>query len=342
MSSRTDEITKLFTDQPAGGLGVSVGVHEMPFRDTDGVMKIWRDGDIVPYQSVSSKASLPVTQSNAGPSQADIDQAEDERDVASTSVPSGTRLSVSQHVEAIMTESGVVTADRHATVRLRNVLMSRLRGIRDHIELKEILTQPRATGGIGLDGAVLERVLQAVNRHDEELHQRLRSAVSMEQPERNRVPMHTPIAIEKPSRPEPKLLSATGVRVSGTVDTARPVMTDIKFRPKLTGPVEELAALSIVDFRRLAPQPQDAIQRIFEKIQLLEEESFDKKIAGIHAWRRSEMHRIYIAIGRESMDRQLPIAAVIGDRQMQRQPYVTAEEFDAITELNSRLRKYHY
>lgn len=338
MSSRADEITKLFSAQPGDAPGAPVGVHEMPFRDTDGVMKIWRDGTVVPYRSAGNDSQQSV---NNQPSVADLERQEDERDLARVQVPVGQRPMVSQHADAVIAESGIV-ASKEATLRLHNVLISRLRGIRSQVELKEILLSVVERGGIGLDAATANRVLQAATRHDEELHHRLRSAVSMDQPEHVSL-LTGPAESDSASQ---KLLPPAGdqptVTVSGVTSQNKPVMADVKFRPTLTGPVEELAALTIVDFRRLAATPAAAIERIFEKVELLEQEAFDKKIAGIQAWRRSEVYRTYVAIGRESMERQQPIAAIIAERLNQRQITLTIAEFEALANLSEKLRKYHF
>ena len=57
---------------------------------------------------------------------------------------------------------------------------------------------------------------------------------------------------------------------------------------KLTGPVEELRAITLVDFRRLSRDPSEAAMKIKDKIDLLTGESFEKRSAGIAAWTASE------------------------------------------------------
>src|SRR3989339_262038 len=115
-------------------------------------------------------------------------------------------------------------------------------------------------------------------------------------------------------------------------------MEDVKFVPKLLGPIEELKEIDLVNFRRLDSDPNKAIFKINNKIKFLEEESFAKRLAGIKAWRQSKINPLYLNMGRESINIQKPIEDIINIRKNNNQEYLTIEEFSAVMDLNKGLR----
>ncbi|MFH1534610.1 MAG: hypothetical protein ABIF80_01365, partial [Patescibacteria group bacterium] len=118
----------------------------------------------------------------------------------------------------------------------------------------------------------------------------------------------------------------------------RPKIVDIKTPSRLMGPVEEIRSLNLVDFRRLGENPQEAIGKIKEKVDLLEEESFTKKAEAIQAWKKSEIYQIYLDIGNEGMNKSKSVQDVITSRKMDGRSYLTNEEFEAVGDLNKQLR----
>ena len=120
--------------------------------------------------------------------------------------------------------------------------------------------------------------------------------------------------------------------------SAKPKIQDVKAVPKLVGPLEELKNMNLVDFHRLSANPQVAAQKIKEQIDLLEEESFAKRLAGIKAWRQSDLYRLYLNIGQEGLGGGRLIKDIIGQRQTAGQPALTEAEFEAVMDLNKSLR----
>lgn len=119
--------------------------------------------------------------------------------------------------------------------------------------------------------------------------------------------------------------------------SAAPAMADVKFTPKLTGPVEELRVLTLKDFRRLSRDPREATLKLKDKIDLLEEQAFDVKTQGIKAWQDSEVNKLYLDILRKSLEGK-PINDVIAEREAKGELSLSKAEFDAIMELNRKLR----
>ncbi len=124
---------------------------------------------------------------------------------------------------------------------------------------------------------------------------------------------------------------------AASVPEARPKMEDVKAPPKLTGPVEELRAITVVDFRRLSKDPKEACLKIRDKIDLLAEQSYTRRSEGIVAWTASEVVRTYLGIMREGLNGTPPAEATAA-RKASGQPYLEPEEFQAVAELSRQLR----
>lgn len=126
-------------------------------------------------------------------------------------------------------------------------------------------------------------------------------------------------------------------RRSASVDSKRR-MDDVKYVPKLVGPVEELGEMNLINFRRLSQNPVVAANKIKEKLGFLEEEGYDKKLAGIKAWRQSPVNSLYLLIAQESINKKISIDEVINQRMSVGGDCLTRDEIEAIMELNKDLR----
>jgi FtsZ-binding cell division protein ZapB len=124
-------------------------------------------------------------------------------------------------------------------------------------------------------------------------------------------------------------------RPESRIEPDRLKMNDItKPLTRLQGPIEELANLDLINFRRLGGSPEVIIGKIQNKIKLLEQESFTRRQQGVNAWRQSPVYEMYVKIGRESLTGGKPMAEIL---QVQKGG-LTNEEFNAILELNRQLR----
>nr|MEA3398507.1 hypothetical protein [Patescibacteria group bacterium] len=115
-------------------------------------------------------------------------------------------------------------------------------------------------------------------------------------------------------------------------------MEDVKYVPKLTGPIDELGEMDLVNFRRLNSNPEKAAEKIKEKIEFLEEDSFAQRLAGIKAWRQSPINKMYLSIGQKSIELNKPISVIIKEKKSSNETIITNQEFTAVMELNKSLR----
>lgn len=139
------------------------------------------------------------------------------------------------------------------------------------------------------------------------------------------------------SGPQPIKVIVEQTSTSAARPSFRPSLSDVR-STKLVDGIEELRILSLKDFRRLSPDPTDAIKRIYQKILAFEKESMTKKVAAIDAWKESEVNRLYVQMGQESFGSGKSMTQVNEARTAAGQPVLTEQEFDALLDLNEMLR----
>lgn len=128
------------------------------------------------------------------------------------------------------------------------------------------------------------------------------------------------------------------IQTASSVGDGKIKMEDVKYVPKALGPIEELEEMTLVDFRRLSQDPKEAAKKIEEKIKYLEDDRYARRIQGIRAWRKSPINTLYLNIGQESIIVGRGIENAIKAREKTEKDFLSLEEFNAIMELNKRIR----
>ncbi len=123
-----------------------------------------------------------------------------------------------------------------------------------------------------------------------------------------------------------------------TAASAKPRLDDVTYKPKVMGPIDELRQMTLLDFRRLNPDPTRATQKIKEKIELIGEEQYAKRIEAIKAWRQSPVNKMYAKIGHQSIAKGEPVEKIIAAEKQAGRDCLTISEFEAIMDLNKELR----
>lgn len=121
------------------------------------------------------------------------------------------------------------------------------------------------------------------------------------------------------------------------VESARPRLQDVKPMPRTMGPLEELQFLDLVNFRRLGASPEEITMKILNKIRLLEKDGYEKMIAGIAAWKRSPVCRLYLHLAQEAILTGKPFQEMVTAKSQQDSNVLRWEEIEAIINLNSKL-----
>ena len=172
-------------------------------------------------------------------------------------------------------------------------------------------------------------------------------------------------AVSTSRRPQPARSALRGDRTAATVPPAptpsapapapvekqQPAVVNLKSQPAKKLPakpqpvvpqkprvdlksVSDISKLSVNVLRRMAQDPYRAVGSLKSKIaKFISTSPMDKKQAQDN-WRQSELYKLYIAMGQESMESKKPVAEVSKARQSQSKPYLSEDEFKAVVELS--------
>jgi len=115
-------------------------------------------------------------------------------------------------------------------------------------------------------------------------------------------------------------------------------MDDVRFTPKTLTPIDELANLNLKRFRYLGRSPEERAQKIKEKLDMLAEHGYSKRLQGLSAWRQSPLNRLYLQIGQRSIQNCQPAEQLLSKEDSQNNDNLTFNEFVAIMNLNKQIR----
>lgn len=135
-------------------------------------------------------------------------------------------------------------------------------------------------------------------------------------------------------------ISATVPPVDNIIksETGKARMDDIRYTARALSPVEELREFTLLNFRRLDPDPIKGVEKIKEKMELLGKEKYTQKIAAIEAWHESPLNRLYLAVCRKSLDENIALSLVLERELKKDKDFLKPEELSAIISLNKSLK----
>ncbi len=274
----------------------------------------------------------------------------DEEEVSKINMPSSILPQKKYSLDKILNK--VITTlnlnlNQEQTKRLRDVVVTLLRDRRTIIDASEVLERTQEDGGVGLDAKMVDKVLAFLKDVKDKVNKEkglvVDEGIERLKKEANFIPPSITPKKKEVKKEIKEVLPKKEDRIIKTnIKFNRPQkegrMQDISKEYKLVGPVEELASLTLATFRRLGADPERQAQKISDKINILARESLIKKANGLNAWRRSPLYKMYLAIGQASMEHEMPVTEVIKQYLEQEKEIMTSFEFDAITDLNKRLR----
>ena len=249
---------------------------------------------------------------------------------------------VREEVSAILKKLNISYPSSDMQQRLRRFIRSGLTRVRPLEALKLQLTASVKKGGMGLSEEVAQNAINLISSHHSPKEKQSASKKKpIQQKATPKKPVFNkelddrfknltgkePLRIEKPQQVVPTLSKES--IPPHTEEHKRPPVTDIKFEPTLTGPVEEFARMTLVDFRRLSREPDQAIMKLEDKIELLQEESYDTWVKGVRAWHASPLYSQYVG----AMKAKLSGGGVKSEKDA-----LTQEEITVLTRFNQKLR----
>lgn len=278
-------------------------------------------------------------------------------------------------IDQFVAESGVTLSSDDLNKRFRSIVESRLREVRNAFETRALLEASTDANGIGLRGRQLadtvEKLEAATDRYSasmagarkQEKDDAMRRKREAEEERRRTVAQReeellskryetitgkSAVAAPAPAKPLPppskqveqvkQAVVAAQKQPVRTPPAVRPKVTDVTFSRTLSGPVEELRTMDLTDFRRLSKKPEEAALKIKDKIDLLEEQGYEKRIAAVKAWRTSPINQLYLLLSQEALMNGKGISAVLEERRSNGVETLREDELRAIMTLNSQLR----
>lgn len=276
--------------------------------------------------------------------------------------PSADQMSSKELAQYVLSEVGLLLPSHDLEERLLSVCTRYFDNRMTIEELREELAKVAELGGVGLTLANAQRILVVVQRLRKSDFAIPQVSVPMPKP---RVKAPSLESLQKamnitPSKPTEKTqqqvedifgnidsVPAMGTAAWNTLPTTMRESSSVKrgptavkpaSMPTLMGPLDELRAMTLDEFRRLSPRPEEAVKHIANQLSVLEEESVAQKAAGIQAWGQSPVNQLYLRIGRESLDRMMSIDDVIRAQNERKEPTLSIAEFQAIADFNRTLR----
>jgi hypothetical protein len=107
---------------------------------------------------------------------------------------------------------------------------------------------------------------------------------------------------------------------------------------QLSDLIGEFKTMDIQEFRRLAKDPDQAGEKLFQKFETLRAESFERYTAGIAAWRQSPLQQRYLQLVSESFTRGKTVAEVAAAKLAQDPATPSPAELGAIITLNAKIQ----
>lgn len=268
-------------------------------------------------------------------------------------------------IDRVVSQSGVSFSNPVLQKRLRALVSSRLRDVRDALEARAILTRDQKVGGLGLQEGECAKTEEQMEQAFTEFQAKWKTVEDRKIAEWKRKQLEQPLvkplipstelqtppqskldtrqAIPEPQIPKPALPSPKPISPPPPLplipSTLKPLgkITDIRLAPKLLGPVEELASLTLEDFRRLGGV-EEAVKKILSRVEVLSSQGLARRLDGIKAWQNSPLHRLYMDLTAAALAQRKSVDMVIADRQSRSEPTLTSAEFHGIMELNQKLR----
>ena len=247
---------------------------------------------------------------------------EEENLEAHASVSGGTLNIVDEIVQSISFLVGESEQER-----LKSLVLSRVKEIRTDAQVQEFATEPIATGGLGLEQSKVA-ILQNAIEHSllaRAVASPLASAKQMMNPVvpsqaasvRASLPGIIPSKIVLDKKVDgQKILSsliasdAAEAQMKARI-TGKVIMHDVVVPQKTMGPIDEMQAYSLIDFRRVGANPQVSADALIHKFDLLKNESYLLFLQGRAAWLKSPLYEMYLFIMEQSLSQKKDIAFIL-------------------------------
>ncbi|HEU0050561.1 MAG TPA: hypothetical protein VFQ60_00705 [Patescibacteria group bacterium] len=293
------------------------------------------------------------------------------------SAPSGP---LDQAVEETYASLNLGNLDPYLAKRMRNIISTRLRDVRNAAQIKAILLRETKVGGMEFAPEEANRVAgiieQMYEAHRSKLVEEEKRAIQetamtqqakIEERKKRESEEHAKWYAEKlQSRPEEILKRTIAARQASSADRAvmyamaganqkgvqvavsgssaamasnpRVAVDSMRAPTRLIGLSEELAGMTMAAFRRLSADPEQAANKIRQKLETLKADSFEKWVEGVEAWRQSPLQEQYLKLVAESFKNGIPVGELVEKKRKEQPELPNSAEIGAIIALNGELQ----
>lgn len=264
--------------------------------------------------------------------------------------------------------------DEYLKKRLRNVISTRLRGVRSVEQAREVLLRDAKVGGLGQTPEETDRIMTIMDQMYTEYHDKIEAEehkkveAFVEDQEKRIQDRQQKESADREAWYQEKMQSValgetgavsalrammSGVRMVGpTCDIApggvqvslqggapnRNQLDGVQGYTRLASLTEQLETMDVARFRRMAKTPDEAEKKVMQMFQALKQESYDRWAEGIKRWRQSPLQQEYLRIVAQAFTEQRPIGEVV--QAMQKASgagSLTPEEVGVIIHMNQAL-----
>jgi hypothetical protein len=280
--------------------------------------------------------------------------------------PKGPPSTLDQMVEITRAEIGPLTLDAYLEKRLRNIISTRLRDVRNAIQTRQILNREQKVGGMGLPADQADRMAGIIEKNYGQSRQAIVAEekgkiTTIQEEQKTKIEERRKRESEEHAKWYREKIQATQAEGAGVeqfaaamkqmaeakakglpppaapAGAARVMMQEIVPPVRLTGLTEEIAGYTWAEFRRLSKEPGQAAAKILQKLETLKQESFDRWTEGIEAWRRSPLQQEYLKLVAESFSSGKPVAELVEEKRTTNPDLPSSEEIGAIISLNAKI-----
>jgi hypothetical protein len=237
--------------------------------------------------------------------------------------------------------------------RFSSLIESRKRNIRTDIQLYEYLVKDVQLGGMGWNDAqakeAVDTVLDVLLRSHKEFE---RAYADLQAKNKLAKEMHlssqghVKVPVFSDDEIHPGLKKAIIPENAQRSAQNKPIMHDVAptekkkrvrhHKKKRIGPVDEIAAFTVLDFRRLAPTGQRAGEQLLHKFDTLRSDSYLLFMKARDAWHGSPLYQDYLDMITKSLMQKETVSELISSGQISNP--LSMDEFLAIAELNKEIR----
>lgn len=222
-----------------------------------------------------------------------------------------------------------------------------LRGVRDQYQTRDVLERdykvkpgalPKLLEVLLESEEVYRVAVSALTVAEESTTISEGDAQALEDAEAKRLDEKFVALTKEAVKPEKAVVELTVGSVAPVNDATQKRVTDVVPGNKLMGPVEQLGTLTLADFRRLSTNPEEAVRKMEALLLALQKTSYEDRVQGLLAWRKSPLAKLYVTLMTESLNTGVAVAEIAARRRAQGQESLGPAEMQALAKWNEKTR----